>query len=70
MGKKYHGTIIYTGSLDELFGYRFGRLPFRSLDFRFETHDVEYYQGAATVHYPTATISHASLNSSTFTLWT
>lgn len=52
MGKKYDGTIIYTGSLDELFGYRFGRLPFRSLDFRFETHDVEYYQGAATVHYP------------------
>jgi len=52
MGKKYDGTIIYTGSLDELFGYRFGRLPLRSLDFRFETHDVEYYQGAATVHYP------------------
>ncbi|HYF11187.1 MAG TPA: UDP-galactopyranose mutase, partial [Actinomycetota bacterium] len=46
------GEMVYTGPIDEFFRYRFGKLPYRSLDFRFETHDVERYQSAAVVNYP------------------
>ena len=44
--------MIYTGPIDYYFDYRFGKLPYRSLDFHFETHDKEQYQQAATVNYP------------------
>ena len=50
-GEPYVGTIIYTGPLDELFGYRFGRLPYRSLEFVFETHDVDQWQPRGTINY-------------------
>lgn len=44
--------MIYTGPIDEFFGYRFGRLPYRSLQFVFETHDVPVYQQQAVINYP------------------
>ena len=34
-GEEFHGDLIYTGAIDELFDCRFGRLPYRSLDFQF-----------------------------------
>ena len=43
--------MIYTGALDELFDCRFGRLPYRSLDLRFEHYDTESYQGRSVVNY-------------------
>jgi UDP-galactopyranose mutase len=45
-------SIIYTGPIDEFFGCCFGRLPYRSLNFRFETHDVESFQEVPVVNYP------------------
>lgn len=50
--KKFDGKLIYTGPIDELFDYRFGELPYRSVDMKFETVDEEFYQSAATVNYP------------------
>lgn len=50
-GVPFAGTIIYTGPLDELFGCRFGRLPYRSLDFVFETHPVDRFQERGTINY-------------------
>ncbi|MDO4503104.1 MAG: UDP-galactopyranose mutase [Coriobacteriia bacterium] len=50
-GAPFEGPIVYTGPLDELLGARFGRLPYRSLDFVYETHDVEYFQPCGTVNY-------------------
>ncbi len=50
-GKPFTGPVIYTGAADELFGCRFGRLPYRTLDFQFETHPVEWLQTHATVNY-------------------
>ena len=44
--------MIYTGPVDEYFDYRFGKLPYRSLEFRHETHDREVYQSAPVVNYP------------------
>ncbi|HEX2640845.1 MAG TPA: UDP-galactopyranose mutase, partial [Pyrinomonadaceae bacterium] len=44
--------MIYTGPVDSFFNYRYGKLPYRSLEFRHETHDVETYQEAPVVNYP------------------
>lgn len=48
---KFDGPIIYTGPLDELFCGRFGRLPYRSLNFVYETYDEEYKLPSGTVNY-------------------
>jgi len=47
-----HKNIIYTGPVDEFFNYRFGKLPYRSLDFKFETIDKETFQSTGTINYP------------------
>lgn len=52
-GKKYNGITIYTGAVDELFNYKYGKLPYRSLTFKFETVNKEKFQPVATVNYPT-----------------
>lgn len=51
LGKAFTGEIIYTGALDELFDCEYGRLPYRSLDFRFEHYDKESFQGRSVVNY-------------------
>lgn len=51
LGKAFEGPIVYTGPLDELFIGRFGRLPYRSLDFVYETYDEEYRLPCGTVNY-------------------
>lgn len=40
--------MIYTGPVDAFFDHRFGKLPYRSINFRFETHDVEVIQQIRT----------------------
>jgi len=44
--------LIWTGPVDEFFGCRFGRLPYRSLRFVHETLDQEQFQSVGTVNYP------------------
>jgi UDP-galactopyranose mutase len=44
--------LVWTGPVDEYFGYCFGPLPYRSLEFRFETFDQEQLQPVATINYP------------------
>ncbi|MDR2681886.1 MAG: UDP-galactopyranose mutase, partial [Holosporaceae bacterium] len=44
--------IFHTGSIDEFFDYRFGQLPYRSVNFKFETHNKEFYQSNSVVNYP------------------
>lgn len=43
---------IFTGPIDEFFDYRFGKLPYRSLNFHFETHDKAVFQSAPVINYP------------------
>lgn len=45
-------TMIYTGPIDSYFDYCFGRLPYRSLEFKFETHDMPVFQSTGTINYP------------------
>jgi UDP-galactopyranose mutase len=47
-----HKRVIFTGPIDSFFDYKFGKLPYRSLDFKFETKDHEYFQEVAVVNYP------------------
>lgn len=44
--------MIYTGPIDTFFDCRYGKLPYRSIDFKFETHAVPRFQPAAVVNYP------------------
>ncbi|HTK35745.1 MAG TPA: UDP-galactopyranose mutase [Caulobacteraceae bacterium] len=47
-----YDRLVFTGPVDEFFDFRYGRLPYRSLRFVHETHDVEQYQSVAVVNYP------------------
>ena len=50
-GEAFSGTVIYTGAADELFACRYGRLPYRTLDFAFESYPVDFWQSHGTVNY-------------------
>ena len=43
---------IYTGALDKLFDFRFGKLEWRSLSFKKETINLEDYQGTSVINFP------------------
>jgi UDP-galactopyranose mutase len=47
----YH-KLIYTGPIDEFFEYKYGKLPYRSLQFIQEHYNIAYYQEVGTVNYP------------------
>ena len=44
--------MIYTGPVDEFFDCRYGKLPYRSLDFKHETLNESAHQAAPVVNYP------------------
>lgn len=50
-GTEFQGDVIYTGPIDELFNCEYGRLPYRSLDFKCEYYEQEYYQTHGVVNY-------------------
>lgn len=43
--------IVFTGKLDEFYGYRFGKLQYRTVSFEEEVHKLANYQGCAVVNY-------------------
>lgn len=47
-----HKNLIFTGPVDEYFDYCYGKLPYRSLEFKFETIDREVFQSTGTINYP------------------
>jgi UDP-galactopyranose mutase len=53
-----YDRLIYTGPIDEFFEFRFGPLPYRSLRFRHETVDREWFQPVAVVNYPSEEVPH------------
>lgn len=46
--------IVFTGALDELFNYKYGALPYRSLEFIWKFLDIDEYQETAITAYPQA----------------
>ncbi|MEG4490455.1 UDP-galactopyranose mutase [Microcoleus sp. D3_18_C4] len=47
-----YGEMIYTGPVDSYFNYCYGKLPYRSLEFKHETLNVAVHQEAPVVNYP------------------
>jgi len=52
LGQNFEGKLIYSGPIDYFFNYKHGKLPYRSIDFKFETIDMEEFQEVGTVNYP------------------
>jgi UDP-galactopyranose mutase len=46
------GKMIYTGPIDYFFDYAYGKLPYRSIEFKFETLETEVFQSTGTINYP------------------
>ena len=44
--------VFYTGAIDEYFNYELGQLPYRSVHFKMEEYDREFYQNNSVVNYP------------------
>ncbi|WP_083808827.1 UDP-galactopyranose mutase [Pedosphaera parvula] len=44
--------LIFTGPVDEYFDYCYGKLPYRCLEFKHETHNKEMLQPVAVINYP------------------
>ena len=47
-----YDRLFFSGAIDEFFGYEFGKLPYRSLDIVFKTHNTEYLQSGPQINYP------------------
>ena len=52
---------IFTGPIDAFFEQRFGPLPYRSLEFRHETLDMEHFQPVAVVNYPSESVPYTRI---------
>ena len=52
---------IYTGMIDEFFGYKLGVLAYRSVRFETEVLDMENYQGNAVVNYTAREIPYTRI---------
>ena len=50
-GKTFEGQVIFTGPIDEFFDCKYGRLPYRTLDFQFEYYEQDDFQGHSVVNY-------------------
>lgn len=51
---EFEGRVVYTGPLDELFDYKYGILPYRSLRFEWKSEQRNSFQEAPVVAYPQA----------------
>lgn len=53
--------LVFTGKIDEYYDYCYGKLEYRSLDFKHETLDMENYQGNAVVNYTASEIPYTRI---------
>ncbi len=49
-------TIVFTGKIDEFYGYRFGKLDYRTVRFETELLPISNYQGNAVVNYTSSEV--------------
>lgn len=54
-------TLVYTGQLDEFFGYRFGKLNYRTVRFETEVLNEPNHQGNAVVNYTEAAVPYTRI---------
>ena len=58
--------IVFTGKIDEYYGYRFGKLNYRTVRFEHEVLDTPNYQGNAVVNYTEASTPYYTRGSLPF----
>ena len=49
--KEYADRLVYTGAIDEYFGYCLGKLDWRTVNFKIRIENIPNYQGNAVVNY-------------------
>src|SRR5690606_32420022 len=54
--------LVYCGPIDEFFDYRFGKLPYRSLQFKHVSLDQEQFQSVAVVNYPDEQVPYTRIS--------
>lgn len=54
--------VYYSGPIDELFGYKFGELPWRTLRFETEKMNIADYQGTSVVNYTDAEVPYTRIH--------
>jgi UDP-galactopyranose mutase len=54
-------NIVFTGKIDEFYGYRFGKLDYRTVRFETEIFDCENYQGNAVINYTERSIPYTRI---------
>ncbi len=54
-------AVVFTGKIDQFFGYRFGKLEYRTVSFETETIDSSNYQGNAVVNYTSGDIPYTRI---------
>lgn len=53
--------IIFTGKIDEYFNFQYGKLSYRSLEFKHQTLPMENYQGNAVVNYTSSEVPYTRI---------
>lgn len=53
--------MIYTGPIDEYFNYQYGKLSYRSLEFKHQILETENYQGNAVVNYTDSSVPYTRI---------
>ncbi|TMJ11707.1 MAG: UDP-galactopyranose mutase [Alphaproteobacteria bacterium] len=61
LGEVEAGHIVFTGPIDEYFGFRFGKLPYRSLRFEHKVLEQENFQAVAVVNYPNPQVPYTRI---------
>ncbi len=56
-----YSHLVFSGPVDEFFDHRYGKLPYRSLEFRHETHARERFQDVGVVNYPDGTVPYTRI---------
>lgn len=49
--RRFADKLVYTGAIDEYFGHKFGKLEWRTINFKTRTLDIPNFQGNAVVNY-------------------
>ena len=53
--------ILFTGMIDEFYDYKFGKLEYRTLNFKNKLLDMENYQGNAVINYTEAEVPYTRI---------
>jgi UDP-galactopyranose mutase len=48
----HYKAMVFTGPVDAFFDFRYGKLPYRSIEFQHETHEQDVFQTAPVINYP------------------